>query len=294
VVPTGAEMIFTAIVIHRISGGKIAEEWSEGSGLAELTQQRLESEMRERERIEQELRVAHRIQQASLPRTVPKLEGWEITHRYQPARQVGGDFYDFHALSEGKLGLIIGDATGKGVPAALVKSTTCGMLRAVAQSAEYSPGEILARVNEALCPNIAINMFVTCFYAILDPESGRLDYANAGHNLPCCRHEHAASELRARGMPLGLMPDMFYEENETFLEAGDWALFYSDGLVEAHDRRGEMFGFPRLRELVAEHADKERSLEKILLEELYSFVGEGWEQEDDITLLTLRRFASLR
>jgi serine phosphatase RsbU (regulator of sigma subunit)/predicted ester cyclase len=289
--PTGKEMIFTAIVIHRVSGGKIAEEWSEGSGLAELTQQRLEKEIRERERVEQELRVARRIQQASLPRAVPKFEGWEITHRYHPARQVGGDFYDFHALSAGKLGLIIGDATGKGVPAALVMSTTCGMLRAVAQSADYSPGEILARVNEALCPNIAANMFVTCFYAILDPESGCLVYANAGHNLPCCRHEHAASELRARGMPLGLMPGMSYEEKETILEAGDRALFYSDGLVEAHNPRGEMFGFPKLEGLVAEHGEEEGSLVDSLLEELKRFTGEEWEQEDDITLLTLQRSA---
>ena len=94
-------------------------------------------------------------------------------------------------------------------------------------------------------------------------------------------------------MPLGLMPGMGYEENEIVLDAGDGALFYSDGLVEAHDPNGEMFGFPRLRALVAKHGD-ERSLGHFLLEELYSFVGEGWEQEDDITLLTLRRAASQR
>jgi serine phosphatase RsbU (regulator of sigma subunit) len=98
--------------------------------------------------------------------------------------------------------------------------------------------------------------------------------------------------LRARGMPLGLLPGMGYEEKETILKAGESALFYSDGLVEAHDPKGEMFGFPRLRELVAEHAE-ERSLGESLLEELYSFVGEGWEQEDDITLLTLKRSVSL-
>ncbi len=93
-------------------------------------------------------------------------------------------------------------------------------------------------------------------------------------------------------MPLGLMPGMAYEEKEAMLETGDSVLFYSDGLVEAHDRQGEMFGFPRLQELVAEHGDEKRSLEEALLEELYSFVGEGWEQEDDITLLTLRRSAT--
>jgi serine phosphatase RsbU (regulator of sigma subunit) len=102
----------------------------------------------------------------------------------------------------------------------------------------------------------------------------------------------AAEELRATGMPLGLMPGMSYDENERVLDAGEAALFYSDGLVEAHDPQGEMFGFPRLRALIAEHGE-ERSLGDSLLEELYSFVGDGWEQEDDITLLTLRRFASL-
>ena len=292
IVPTGTELLFTAIVIHRVSGGKIAEEWSEGSGLAEITQQRLEQERIERERIEQELRLARRIQQASLPRAVPKFEGWEITHRYQPARQVGGDFYDFHPLSDGKLGLIIGDATGKGVPAALVMSTTCGMLRAVAQSADYSPGEILARVNEALCPNIAANMFVTCFYAILDSKSGSLTYANAGHDLPYLYRNGEAEKLMARGMPLGLMSGMSYEEKETILQAGEAALLYSDGLVEAHSPEGDMFGFPRLQALVAEHGEA-RSLGSLLLEELYSFTGEEWEQEDDITLLTLRCSAPL-
>jgi serine phosphatase RsbU (regulator of sigma subunit) len=188
---------------------------------------------------------------------------------------------------------VVGDATGKGVPAALVMSTTCGMLRAVSQALDSSsPGEMLERVNGALVPSIPANMFVTCFYAILDPESGHLAYANAGHDVPYLHRNSAAEELRARGMPLGLMSGMSYEENEIELDVGEAALLYSDGLVEAHDPHGDMFGFPRLRELVAERG-KERSLGNILLEELYSFTGEDWEQEDDITLLTLRRSTSL-
>jgi serine phosphatase RsbU (regulator of sigma subunit) len=135
-------------------------------------------------------------------------------------------------------------------------------------------------------------MFVTCFYAILDPKSATLSYANAGHDLPYLHRNGEAEELRARGMPLGLMHEMGYEEKEVVLERGDSALFYGDGLVEAHDPYGQMFGFPRLRSLVAEHGEK-RSLGELLLEELYSFTGERWEQEDDITLLTLRRSASL-
>jgi serine phosphatase RsbU (regulator of sigma subunit) len=139
-------------------------------------------------------------------------------------------------------------------------------------------------------------MFITCLYAILEPESGRLLYANAGHDLPYRRRvgrSEGAEELRARGMPLGPMPEMKYEEKEIVLEAGDRILFHSDGIVEAHDPRGDMFGFPKLRALVAEHGE-ETSLLDFLMEELYSFVGEGWEQEDDITLLTLRRSALTR
>jgi serine phosphatase RsbU (regulator of sigma subunit) len=293
VAPTGKELTNRAIVVHRIVGGKIAEEWGMGTIGATLRKQRLEQEIRERERVEQELRVARSIQQASLPTEVPQLEGWQVSPYYQPAREVGGDFYDFFELDDGRVGLAVGDATGKGIPAALAVTASCSMLRAVAQDSSYSPEEVLGRVNETLLARIPPNMFVTCFYAILDPKSASLRYANAGHDLPYLhRRGGEAEELRARGMPLGLMPGMSYEEKEIELDAGESVLFYSDGLVEAHDPKGEMFGFPRLRALVAEHG-KEKSLEETLLEELYSFVGEGWEQEDDITLLTLRRATSL-
>ena len=292
IAPTGKEFEAQLILIHRIKGGKIAEEWSQGSGLAELTHQRLEQERIEHARVQQELEVARTIQQASLPKEVPTLEGWQISPFYQPAREVGGDFYDFHLLSEGRLGVVVGDATGKGVPAALVMSTTCGMLQLAAQAlGSASPGKVLERVNETLLARIPSNMFVTCFYCVVDGGSGRLRYANAGHDLPYLHRNGDAKDLRARGMPLGLMPGIGYEEDEIVLGEGEAALFYSDGLVEAHDPKGEMFGFPKLRALISEH-DSERPLGDFLLEELYSFVGEGWEQEDDITLLTLRRSAA--
>jgi serine phosphatase RsbU (regulator of sigma subunit) len=293
VAPTGRKTTYNAIFIHRIvEEGKIAEERSLGTVAQTLMEQRLEQERVERERIEQELKVARSIQHASLPEEVPTLEGWQITPFYQPAREVGGDFYDFFELEDGRVGVVVGDATGKGIPAALVAEATSNMLRAVAQAfGSVSPGEVLARVNETLLARIPQNMFVTSFYAILNPEKCTLSYANAGHNLPYLWHGGNAQELRARGMPLGLMAGMGYEEKETTLESGDGALLYSDGLVEAHDPKGEMFGFPRVRAHVAERGE-ERSLGDFLMEELYSFVGEGWEQEDDITLLTLRRSAS--
>jgi serine phosphatase RsbU (regulator of sigma subunit)/predicted ester cyclase len=290
IAPTGRAFEALLILIHRIVGGKIAEEWSQGSGLAELTQQRLEQERIERERIEQELQVARSIQHASLPKEVPTLEGWQINPYCQPAQEVGGDFYEFFQLDDGRVGVAVGDVSGKGVPAALVMTGTCAYLGGVAAASGASPGEALALANEALFARIPPNMFVTCFYAILKPESATLRYANAGHDLPYLHRNGDAEELRARGMPLGLMPGMSYEEGEVSLAKGNCVLFYSDGLVEAHNLKGEMFGFPRLRALVAEHGE-ERSLGNLLLDELYAFVGESWEQEDDITLLTLRRSA---
>jgi len=283
--PTGKEVEVKAVTIFRFSPeGKVVETWDYFDQLRLM-----------RQSIAQELSVARSIQEASLPKEVPTLEGWVISPRYQPAREVGGDFYDFHLLSEGRLGLVVGDATGKGVPAALVMSTTCGMLQVTAQAlGSSSPGEVLEQVNETLLARIPSNTFVTCFYAILDPQSGTLRYANAGHDPPYLHRNGNAEQLKARGMPLGLMPGMGYEEKETILGAGEVTLLYSDGLVEAHDPKGEMFGFPRLGELVAEHAAEEGSLGDILLRELYTFVGESWEQEDDITLLTLKRSASLR
>jgi predicted ester cyclase len=211
--PTGVRITVVNICIHRVFEGKIVEERTVMDE-SPVWQRRLDQQERERERVEQELRVARRIQQASLPKVVPTLEGWQLSPLYRPAREVGGDFYDFHLLSGGRLGLVVGDATGKGVPEALVMATTGGMLRAVSQALDSSsPGEMLQRVNEVLFPSIPANMFVTCFYAILDLKSGNLTYANAGHDLPYLhRRPGEAEELRARGMPLGLMSGMGYEE----------------------------------------------------------------------------------
>ena len=262
--------------------------------VAELVRQQ-QQEAQERERIEQELKVARVIQQTLLPKTLPKLPGYDVAAYYQPAREVGGDFYDFLELEDGRLGLVVGDVTDKGIPAALVMATTRAMLRAAAQHL-FSPGDVLRRANETLVTDIPPNMFITCLYAILEPESGRLHYANAGQDLPYRRRagrRQGAEELKARGMPLGLMSGMEYEEKEIVLENGESILFYSDGLVEAHDPHHEMFGFPRLQGLVGAHRSGGSSLIGFLLSELTRFTGEDWEQEDDITLVTLERSEEL-
>ncbi len=241
----------------------------------------------DRERIEQELRVARLIQQTLLPKKLPQLPGWQISSYYQPARAVGGDFYDFLHFDDGRLGIVIGDVTDKGVPAALVMATTRSILRSTAR-ASVSPGKVLEQTNDLLHPDIPPKMFVTCLYAILDPVSGRLEYANAGQDLPYLRHSGEISELRATGMPLGLMPGMFYEEKTITLAPGDSILFYSDGLVEAHNPIREMFGFPLLRKLLAGDLAGTPVID-FLLAELATFTGDGWEQEDDVTLVTLHR-----
>jgi serine phosphatase RsbU (regulator of sigma subunit)/anti-sigma regulatory factor (Ser/Thr protein kinase) len=244
----------------------------------------------ERERIEQELRVARLIQQTLLPKELPELPGWALSEYYMPARFVGGDFYDFIYLEDGRLGIVIGDVTDKGVPAALLMATTRSILRSIAQ-AGVSPGQVLEQTNNLLHPDIPPKMFVTCLYAILDPRTGLLLYANAGHDLPHRWHNEDVSELRATGMPLGLLPGMVYEEKETTLAPGEGVLFYSDGLVEAHNSTREMFGFPYLKRLLC-HQEHHNNVIDYLLDRLKAFTGDDWEQEDDVTLVTLQRLVS--
>jgi serine phosphatase RsbU (regulator of sigma subunit)/anti-sigma regulatory factor (Ser/Thr protein kinase) len=259
--------------------------------VAQLARQQ-QAEARQRERLEQEMRVARIIQQTLLPKELPDLPGWKVAAHWQPARAVSGDFYDFITFPDGKFGLIAGDVTDKGVPAALVMATTRSILRAAAERYS-SPGRILAHTNELLCPDIPANMFVTCLCIVLDPATGYLRLANAGHNLPCHCTPGGVKELHATGMPLGLMPGMTYEENESWLQPGESLLIYSDGLVEAHNPERDMFGFPRLRECLPCAPGSgwrgDATLIDYLISKLTEFTGPGWEQEDDVTFVTMDR-----
>jgi serine phosphatase RsbU (regulator of sigma subunit)/anti-sigma regulatory factor (Ser/Thr protein kinase) len=248
-------------------------------------------EIQARERLEQEMRVATMIQQQFLPHDLPQLPGWQVAAHYAPARAVGGDFYDFIELPGDRIGVVVGDVTGKGVPAALLMARTQSVLRSEAPHL-VAPAEVLARANEILLPEMPARMFVTCLYLVLEPATGQVSYANAGHNLPVVRTPDGVLELRATGMPLGLLPDRTYDQKEAVLEPGQSVLLYSDGIDEAHAPDGEMFGLPRVRELMAgDHAGSD--LIDDLLEALHRFVGRSWEQEDDITLVTLERTGGL-
>lgn len=264
--------------------GNLATQAAPAVRVAQLVRQQ-QLEALERQRIEQELRVARLIQQTLLPKDVPHIAGWEVDAYYQPARAVGGDFYDFITHADGRLGFVIGDVTDKGVPAALVMATTRSLLRSAAERFD-SPGAILERTNELLVDDIPPKMFVTCLYAVLDTKTGRLVYANAGHDVPYHRTGAGVLELRARGMPLGLLPGMKYEEMETILNPGECLLLYSDGLVEAHNPSRQMLGFPRLQSLMGTPSDDD--LVPFLLDQLRDFTGPAWEQEDDVTMVLLR------
>jgi serine phosphatase RsbU (regulator of sigma subunit) len=249
-----------------------------------------EAEARNRERIEQELKVAQLIQQQFLPKSLPELPSWHVAAFYRPARTVGGDFYDFIELPDGRVMFVVGDVTDKGVPAALVMASTHALLRDAAPRL-ISPGAVLGHVNDMLCADIPAHMFVTCLALVLDPVSGAAVFANAGHDVPYVRTRDGVAELRARGMPLGLMQGSSYEEKAFQFEPGDCALLHSDGLAEAHGPGREMFGFPRVSGLVGKGVSGE-SLIDLCLTELRAFTGTDYEQEDDITLVSLQRSPS--
>jgi serine phosphatase RsbU (regulator of sigma subunit) len=249
-----------------------------------------EAEARQRERIEQELKIAQIIQQQFLPKELPDLPSWHVAAFYRPARTVGGDFYDFIPLPDGRVMFVVGDVTDKGIPAALVMASTHALLRDAAPRL-ISPGKVLGHVNEMLCVDIPAHMFVTCLALVLDPASGKIEFANAGHDVPYVRTADGVQELRARGMPLGLMPGMDYEEKTFQFQPGDCALLHSDGLAEAHAPDREMFGFPRVSALVGKGPSGEALID-LCLTELGSFTGSNHEQEDDITLVSLQRSPS--
>jgi len=266
--------------------GTLAAQAAPAIRVAQLVREQA-AEAGERERYAQELKVAQLIQQQFLPHELPKLPEWQVAAYYGPARVVGGDFYDFIDVGGGRIGIVVGDVTDKGVPAALVMARTHSILRAEAPRL-VMPGAVLARVNDLLAEEMPERMFVTCLYIVLDPSTGHVIYANAGHNLPYVRTADGVIEFRATGMPLGLISGLSYEEKESDIGPGDSVLLYSDGIIEAHDPTGDMYGFPRLK------ADMETDLAGTelldeLLERLHAFTGAGWEQEDDITMVALRR-----
>jgi len=226
---------------------------------AALGNARLHDQLMRRKQLERDLVLAERIQQSFLPRKLPRVHGYTFCARYEPAYEIGGDFYDFVRLPDERLGVVVGDVAGKGVSAALYMARLTRDLRYFALS-EPEPSRVLALLNQAVVESGQDDIFVTMVYAVLHGPSGRLEWANAGHMPPMLRRSDQTVENleSGAGLPLGVMPEPTYVANETALGSGDCVLLYTDGLVEAMNPDQKMYGLERLRATVAKadnHAD---------------------------------------
>ncbi len=236
--------------------------------------------------LHQDLRVARDIQVSLLLASSPHLPGWEASTSFLPARELGGDLYDFVELDPTHWGIMIGDVSGKGIPAALHMAVARTLFRIEARN-HASPGQTLARINQALIEQIPQGC-VTLLYAHLDIAEGTLRLANAGHNYPLILNE-TLREVELDGLPLGIDRDCTFEEVTARLRPGDVLLLYTDGVVEATNERGELFGFERFYRLLGESTSRRpRTLTRQIVRAIRAFTGPQ-PQDDDITLVVLRR-----
>jgi hypothetical protein len=235
----------------------------------------------------QEMRVARSIQQGLFPHQCPQVEGYTLAARCQPARETGGDFYDFIEFSDGRLGMVIADVAGKGMPAALLMANARSIWRAEARSGR-GPAEILHRVNRSLCRDTNTNGFVTLLYAVLDPTTRQLCLTSAGHPLPLIHNDSELKEIEVYGLPLGLQPDAGYVEVGVSLAPGDTVLLYTDGVTEAVSSSRELFGFERLAALVQREGRRTaEALVERTLAVARAFSGQAG-QADDVTVMVLK------
>lgn len=255
-----------------------------------IQNERLKEEMVGRERVEREFQLARQIQETFLPQSIPTSEGWEIDLRWRTAREVGGDFYDVFSTQNGKIALAIADVSDKGMPAALYMTVTRTLIRSISQS-EKSPAKVLNRVNNLLLRDSQDGMFVTCIYALLDPITGVLEYANAGHNLPLIfREETKTIEKLSKGeIALGVVDDVKYENCRLDIGLGDTLLLYTDGVTEAFSSTGELFSESRLIDAVKDipHHTAHQFLE--YLEDLIEAFRKGEPPSDDLTMIAIHR-----
>ena len=240
--------------------------------------------------LQNELDVANKMQISILPTHFPETDGYQVFASMEPARNVGGDFYDIISLQNERVGLAIADVSDKGVPAALFMMSSRTWLKGSAIGLD-NPGEVLKEVNNLLHEENEQTMFVTLFYAIYDPGNGDLAYANGGHNPPLLVKPDGSSELLAPvpGIALGVAPDMDFGQNSITLAPGESVIFYTDGVTEAMNAAQEEFGLERLQEVFAAHPPHDsREATQAIFEAVHAFAGD-YPQSDDITCLVLRR-----
>ncbi len=248
----------------------------------------LQNEVINSERMEEELELAREIQRTFLPDHLPTLPGWDLDVRWQPARQVAGDFYDILLVDENRLGIVIADVADKGMPAALFMTLIRTLIRAAAKE-QTSPAAVLKEVNELLVPDIKNGMFVTVFYAVINMESGMVTYANAGHNPPIIRYSASETfvELRRTSIALGILDDIEVEEGIVVLGPEDWIFLYTDGVTEAFSIDEEMFGKNRLFEiLMNNYYSSSKDILDMIERKIHEFI-KGADLSDDITIAAL-------
>lgn len=246
------------------------------------------SETLERERLDQERRVAGLIQQKVLPRALPMLPGWSLAVYHKPVNTPGQDFYDALLLEDGQLMLVVGHVAEEGLTAAHILSTTRAALRGAARQ-RLTPAEALQYSNSLLCPEMQIDRCVTLVYALLDAWGGRLRVANAGFNPPWLDDGSAEGGVAVTGQPLGVTPDMVYQECQAFVQPGQCVVFYSDGVVNARNGQGDTFGLARVQSLVDEHGCDAEALVEAVKSELQRLLEKGGSLPDDVTILALQR-----
>jgi serine phosphatase RsbU (regulator of sigma subunit) len=257
-----------------------------------IKNEQLQQDAVESERMERELQLAREIQAAFLPDKLPDLPEWDIDVCWQPAREVGGDFYDFLYLEDHRIGFVIADVADKGMPAALFMTLIRTLIRAAAKE-KSSPAAVLKQVNELLIPDAKQGVFVTVFFGVISLDSGSLVYANAGHNPPLIKRRDSDDlvELTRTAMALGIFSDIEVEEKVTLLNRDDWLLLYTDGITEAFSSQEVMFGTRRLFRLFTDGEYRSSNdLVGLITHSVNEFI-QGKDLSDDITLVAIHREA---
>ena len=244
----------------------------------------------EKGRLERELQLAREVQASLLPRATPQIPGWDFAAYWQPAREVAGDFYDFIPAGQGRTGVVIGDVSDKGMAAALFMALTRSIVRA-SVSAANSPAEGIIQANRLICADSTNGMFVTLFYARLDPTSGEMVYVNAGHNPPLLYHadQNELIRLTRTGMALGVFEIQPLDQSTVQLNSGDLVLLYTDGVTEALNAQGQEFGEARLERILLEHHHAPAVETVGVLERALSRFTGASAPFDDITLVLAKR-----
>jgi len=237
----------------------------------------------------QELSLARSIQASFLPESIPQLPGWQLTATLEPARQIAGDYYDFLKLPDGKLGIVIADVADKGLGSALYMSLSNTLIRTFADEYYRDPAKVLKMANQQILRNARANLFVTVFFSVLDPATGLLHYANAGHTPPYLVGSKGIETLNNTGMPLGIEEDNDWGSDEIVISPGEMLLLYTDGVTDAQNFAGEFIDRKIILNTIQQNIGKTvQEVQQHILDKVHSFVGDA-PRFDDLTLVILGR-----